>query len=111
MNENIKYLIPIFGMIFVGWSIYLDYLNKQNINKEKSALIEKGIDPSRFDPQPQNQKSSLKIGLLLISVALGVFIGYILNLTLDIPNFVAYSTMILAICGIMLVYFHKTEMK
>ena len=106
--------IPIFGMVFVGWLFYLKYKEKQIINKEKSALIEKGIDPSLFDSKPKNQQNenqqkSLKIGLILIGVALGVLVGYILNLTLGIPNFVAYSTMILVICGIILVFFHKSK--
>ena len=102
-------LVPIFGMVFVGWLFYLDYRNRQIKNKEKSALIEKGIDPSLFDSKQKNQLSSLKIGLLLIGIALGVLVGFILNLTLGVPNFVAYSTMILIICGIMLVYFHKSK--
>lgn len=102
-------IVPIFGMVFVGWIIYLDYRNKQIKNKEKSALIEKGIDPSLFDSKPKNQQSSFKIGLLLIGIALGVLVGYILNLTLGVPNFVAYSTMILVICGIILIYFHKSR--
>jgi len=106
--------VPIFGMVFVGWLFYLKYRDKQIKNKVKSALIEKGIDPSLFDSKPKNQQnenqySSFKIGLLLIGIALGVFVGYILNLTLGVPNFVAYSTMILVICGIMLVYFHKSK--
>lgn len=109
MGANIQYLIPIFGMAFVGWLAYLDYRDKQFKHKVKSSLIEKGIDPSLFDSKQKNQQDSLKIGLLLIGVALGVLIGYILNLTLGIPNFVAYATMILVICGLILVFFHKSK--
>ncbi|MBK7106281.1 MAG: hypothetical protein IPH62_13450 [Ignavibacteriae bacterium] len=109
MNESFKYLIPIFGMIFVGWLTYLDYKNKHIINKEKTALIEKGMDPSLLDTKPKNQNNNFKIGLLFIGISLGVLAGYLLNIFLNVPNFVAYSTMILAICGIMLVYFHKSE--
>jgi hypothetical protein len=109
MNGNIMYLVPIFGMGFFGWISYLAYRGKQLTNKEKIALIEKGIDPSHLDPKPNNQPDSFKIGLLLIGAALGILFGYIVNLTLGIPNFVAYSTMILIICGILLVYFHKSK--
>jgi hypothetical protein len=107
--EGFGLLVPIFGMIFVGWLFYLDNKDKLSKNKEKSALIEKGIDPSLFDSKPKMQINSLKIGLLLIGVALGVLIGYIISITFGIPNFVAYSTMILVICGIILVFFHKSE--
>ena len=103
------YLVPIFGMGFASWALYLAYREKQLKNNEKIALIEKGMDPSLLDSKPKNQPNSFKIGLLLIGAALGILVGYILNLTLGIPNFVAYSTMILVICGIVLVYFHKSK--
>jgi predicted permease len=105
--------VPIFGMIFVGWLFYLQFREKQIKNQEKISLIEKGIDPSLVfskikDNQNKNHPDSFKIGLLLIGIALGVMVGYILNLTLGIPDFVAYSTMILVFCGILLIYFHKS---
>jgi len=109
MGANMQYIVPIFGMAFVGWFLYLDYRDKQIKIKERSALIEKGIDPTLFDSKQKNKQDSFKIGLILIGIALGVLLGYILNLTLGIPDFVAYSTMILIICGIMLIYFHKSK--
>jgi antibiotic biosynthesis monooxygenase (ABM) superfamily enzyme len=102
-------IVPIFGMGFAAFVLYLAYREKQLKNKDKIALIEKGMDPSLVDPKSKNQPNDYKIGLLLIGAALGILVGYILNLTLGIPNFVAYSTMILVICGIVLVYFHKSK--
>jgi len=96
------YIVPIFGMIFFGWFFYLRF-------REKIALIEKGMDPSLIDPKPNSRPSSFKIGLLLIGAALGILFGYIINLTFGIPNFVAYSSMIFIICGILLIYFHKSK--
>ena len=108
--------VPIFGMIFVGWLFYLKFREKQIKTQEKITLIEKGMDPSLVyskskDNQNKNHQNNLKIGLLLIGIALGVMVGYILSLTLGIPDFVAYSSMILVFCGILLIYFHisKTE--
>ena len=109
MNGNIMYIVPIFGMGFVGWLFYLKFREQQTKNQEKIALIEKWMDPSLIDPKPNNQPNSFKTGLLLIGAALGILVGYIVNLTLGIPNFVAYSTMILVICGILLIYFHKSK--
>jgi hypothetical protein len=109
MGVNMQYLVPIFGMGFVGWFLYLAFREKQLKNEEKIALIEKGMDPSLLDPKPKYQLNSFKIGLLLIGAALGIVIGYILNLTWGIPRFVAYSTMILVICGIVLVFLHKSK--
>lgn len=57
------------------------------------------MDPSLLDTKPKNQNNNFKIGLLFIGISLGVLAGYLLNIFLNVPNFVAYSTMILAICG------------
>jgi uncharacterized membrane protein YgaE (UPF0421/DUF939 family) len=67
------------------------------------------MDPSLLDRKQNNQPNSFKIGLLLIGVALGILAGYILNLTLGVPDFVSYSIMILVICGVMLLFFHKSK--
>jgi hypothetical protein len=111
MFEMMKDLnfVPFFGMIFVGWLFYLKFREKQIQNQEKIALIQKGMDPSLLNPKRNNQPSSFKIGLLLIGIALGILVGYILNLTTGIPNFVAYPTMILVICGSVLIYVHKSK--
>ena len=114
MGINLQYIVPIAGMAFVSWLAYLQYKEKQFNTKERSALIEKGIDPAGIDPaliesKQKNKQNSLKIGLILIGIAVGVSLGYILNLTLGIPDFVAYSSMILIICGIILICFYKSK--
>jgi hypothetical protein len=109
MGANTMYIVPIFGMIFVGWLFYLKFREEQIKNQEKITLIEKGMDPSLLDRKQNNQPNSFKIGLLLIGVALGILAGYILNLTLGVPDFVSYSIMILVICGVMLLFFHKSK--
>ena len=103
---------PIMGLLAMGlcfFSIFVIYRAIKLKNQEKLALIEKGMDPSLADSKPKTPTNNLKNGLMLIGVAFGVLFGYILNLTLGIPNFVAYSTMILIICGILLVYVHKSQ--
>jgi len=109
MNGNFMYLIPIFGMGYLCWVFYLQFREKQIKNQEKIALIEKGLDPTLLDPKPVNPPNSFKIGLLLIGAALGILFGYIINLTFGIPNFVAYTIMILIVCGILLIFFHKSK--
>jgi hypothetical protein len=109
MNGNMMYFVPIFGMAFVSWFLYLSFKDNQLKNREKMTLIEKGIDASLLDARPKNQANGFKIGLLLIGAALGILFGYILHLTLDIPNFVAYSAMILIVCGIVLIFSNKSK--
>lgn len=103
---------PILGILGLGLSfmgLIIFYRIVKLKNQEKLALIEKGMDPALADSKTKTQSNNLKIGLILIGTALGVLCGYILNLTLGIPNFVAYSTMILILCGTLLVYFHKSK--
>lgn len=110
MKVNSVDLVPIFGMIFVGWAIYLRYQRRQLNHKEKIDLIEKGMDPSLAN-EPMYYSNSYKNGLLLIGAAFGILTGYIINLKLGIPDFIAYACPILLFCGILLVYFHKSQTK
>lgn len=48
-------LVPIFGMAFVAFLIFLKYQDKQQKRKEKIALIEKGLDTSLLDSKSKNQ--------------------------------------------------------
>jgi len=96
-----------FGLSFVV--LFIIYRAVQLTNQLKLNLIEKGMDPSLAHAKPPRKQNNLKIGLLLIGVALGVLAGYLINLTLGLPDFVAYSSMILLFCGGLLVYLHKSS--
>jgi len=71
-------LIPITFFITIFAAIFgLRYM----VNKERMAMIEKGIDIGNIKAQPQPYKN-LKWGLLLIGVGLGLFIAFVLDHTL-----------------------------
>lgn len=114
MNTNFIDAIQELIMGFLGlglcfFSILVFYRAIKLKNQEKMALIAKGMDPTLADSKPISPSNNLKNGLMLIGIALGVLLGYILNLTFGIPNFVAYSSMVLIICGILLVFVHKSK--
>jgi uncharacterized protein DUF6249 len=68
--------ISVFAMIFG-----LRYMS----NKEKMAMIEKGLDPNLKDLRPRPAPfRNLKWGLLSVGAGLGLFIAYLLD------NFVLY---------------------
>lgn len=103
---------PIMGLLGLGLSfmaLFIIYRAFQFKNREKLALIEKGMDPTLADAKPKQNQNNLKHGLMLIGIGLGVAIGYVLNLLFEIPNYVSYSTSILFSCGILLVYFHQSS--
>ncbi|WP_261382217.1 DUF6249 domain-containing protein [Mucilaginibacter achroorhodeus] len=69
----IPILVPLglFAMIF--GIVYIK-------NRERMAMIERGMDPRSYKPQPAPWQN-LKWGLLLIGAGLGLFIAYLLDYT------------------------------
>ena len=95
-------LIPISFFIVVFGIFYL-YLSTRN--KERLALIEKGVDATIFMKGRQNSTPFWKIftlnfSLLLIGVGLGIFIASILHYSFGVLEGVAYSGTIILMAGI-----------
>lgn len=87
--------IAFFAMVF--GITYIFYTTR---NKERMALIEKGADASHFSTgnQHANQfrwnKFTLKIGMLLMGIALGIFIAALLSFLNIIDEGALYTAMI-----------------
>ena len=115
MDKNViemlhEHIMAILGIGFGFVVLYIIFRAIQMKNKERLSLIEQGMDPSLAGSKLlSNKQDNKKNGLILVGVALGIIFGYILNITLNIPDFVAYSTMILLICGIFLLYYHYSN--
>ncbi len=78
MDANqLAVLIPIItfvGLFLLIFGIY--YLR----NKERMAMIERGMEPqTNFTKKQDNRSFSLTFGLLLIGAGLGLFIAYLLD--------------------------------
>ena len=72
----IAFFASVFGVIYI-------YLNARH--KERMSLIEKGVDANLFYSEKQDfnwskffSKFTLKIGMFLMGIALGLFIGALL---------------------------------
>ncbi|MES2274478.1 MAG: DUF6249 domain-containing protein [Bacteroidota bacterium] len=75
--EHAEFLIPIFLFTGLFAMIFgITYLH----NKEKMAMIERGMDPRAYKVQPAPYKN-LKWGLLLIGAGLGLFLAFVLDRT------------------------------
>lgn len=92
-------LIVIFGFIYA-----IIYLNIRK--KERMALLDRGADPSIFQEQYREKIHSLRYGLFMIGIALGIFIGNILEETTVLEPEVSYFSMIFLFGGIALVISH-----
>lgn len=107
-------IIPVMGIISgiiislgfcVAIVLTVKYISAAS-NKEKMALIEKGVDISKIYQKKDYRNATLKSGLFLIGVALGLFTGYFLTVISSINSVVSYFSMILLFGGVSLVIFH-----
>ena len=106
--------IPIMGMItgiittiafFVAVVLTVKYVSAAR-NKEKMALIDKGVDISQIYQKKDYRNATLKSGMFLVGIAIGLFIAYLLTVITDINGVVSYFSMILLFGGASLIVFH-----
>ncbi len=114
MNINIKIKIMldltpvlVLGVIF-GSIVMLVYLN--NRKKERMSLIEKGADASIFATKSESSPS-LKWGIFLTGLAIGLLIGNLLEEYTAMRGEVAYFSMIFLFGGMGLVVYYLIERK
>jgi fucose permease len=90
-------LLIIFGFVYAIISINVRH-------KERRMLMEKGADPSTiFQPVKSEKFTSLKYGLFLIGIAIGLFFGSIFEKEMGMPEEVAYFSMVFLFGGLALV--------
>ncbi len=92
--------IPIFSFAMIFGIVYV-YISARN--KERMAMIEKGADASMFVAKRNYFAMTLKIGMLLVGIALGILIGSIIDEYTALPRPVGYFSMIFLFGGIALI--------
>lgn len=81
-------------------------------HKERQALIEKGMDLSSLVVDKKcSTLESLKYGILLIGLAIGILIGNILDAYTGLNEEVSYFSMIFLFGGIALLLFYTMARK
>lgn len=95
MEENpfipIIAILSTFGTMF-GLVFYYLYTR----NKQRLAMLEKGVDPKTFCPKPTaNKYASLKWSLLLIGIALGLFFASVLDKSTDLEEGAQFAMVLL----------------
>jgi hypothetical protein len=109
MAENIIIPLAVFATIFGILYVFLT-----TRNKERMALIEKGVDASMLNMKKSafgSSLSALKIGMFLAGLALGLLIGNILAETTRLKEEVAYISMMFLGGGTSLIAFYLIEKK
>ena len=94
------------------------YVSVTTRNKERMALIDKGADASLFNTGKEGQNSlfnwnklTLKIGMLLMGIGIGIIAGAILNSMQVMENGADYTSMIFVFGGLSLVLFYLIDRK
>ena len=99
--------VLILGVIF-GSIVMLVYLNIRK--KERMSLIEKGADASIFATKPESSPT-LKWGIFLTGLAIGLLIGNLLEAFTTLRPEVAYFSMIFLFGGLGLVIYYAIDKK
>jgi hypothetical protein len=91
-------LLVIFGSIV---TLILGAVYMKNKNRERMAILAKGVDPSMFkDDFKMSKNTSLKLGILFISIAIGIIVGYFVECNYFVPEGVAYFSCIFLFGGL-----------
>jgi F0F1-type ATP synthase membrane subunit c/vacuolar-type H+-ATPase subunit K len=103
----IAFFATVFGVMYVFYTTR---------NKERLALIEKGADASLFNTGKETKyswgKYSLKFGMLMTGIGLGIIAGAILEARSAFPSEEAgYFSMIFIFGGLALVLFYLIDRK
>lgn len=98
-------LTPIFVLLIIFGFIYaIIALNIRR--KERMALLEKGADPAIFQEPKMEKQTSLRYGLFMIGLAIGILMGNVLEVTTQLGPEASYFSMVFLFGGSALVLSH-----
>ncbi len=98
---------PLIGFLSLFATIFgIAYVFLTSRNRERLALIEKGVDATLFATKPSNfsiAKFILNIALLFIGIGVGIFMGDLLSTQLRMKEEIAIPSMLFVFGGLGLV--------
>lgn len=106
--EHSQELIPIFGMItgilislgFFAAIFLAIFFSVKARNKERMALIEKGVDISEIYKKKSTGHGFFKFGMILVGIAIGLVFGVLFSRINLLPEVASYFSMILLFGGL-----------
>ena len=98
MGEEVFIPLTFFAALF---GIFYLYITARN--KERLSMIEKGADASMFTRKRKYYAMTLKVGMLLVGIALGILIGSFIDEYTTLPEEVGYFSMIFLFGGLSLI--------
>ena len=98
MGEEVFIPITMFAALFGVFYLYITARNK-----ERLSMIEKGADASMFSTKRKYYAMTLKLGMLLVGISLGILIGSFIDEYTTLPEEVGYFSMIFLFGGAALI--------
>ena len=98
MGEEVFIPITMFAALFGVFYLYITARNK-----ERLSMIEKGADASMFTTKRRYYAMTLKLGMLLVGISLGILIGSFIDEYTTLPEEVGYFSMIFLFGGAALI--------
>lgn len=97
-------LVPIFAMVFIfGFPAIIIFWAIYTKHRERMRLIEKGISPEEAkkyfidsEKKPRNPYGSLKWGLILLFLGIGIFAGNVIEEIYDFNEGVVFGIVLLS---------------
>jgi len=100
-------LASLIFFVVIAILIFLYIMARQ---KERMLLIEKGIDITKLHSKKYAHYTNMRIGILLIALAVGLIAGYIVTSTTNINVYITYAVSLLIFEGIgFLIYYHMNK--
>jgi len=99
----VEIIVPVALFLSIFGILYVFFTTR---NKERLAMIEKGADPSVFKSPNFLRRTTLRLGMFLIGIALGILFGNILESSNLLKEEVAYFSMIFMFSGLSLIMYY-----
>ncbi|MFN8355129.1 MAG: DUF6249 domain-containing protein [Spirosomataceae bacterium] len=107
MDEILRdFLVSIAAIAAIFGILYVIFLTR---HRERMALMEKGLSPRDFNNPNSILSATLRYGLLLIGIAIGIMLGNTVARLFDVPRQGAFIAMMFLFGGISLIVSYLIE--
>ena len=104
MIELFQISASLIFFVLIAVFIFLYIMAK---HKERMILIEKGIDITQLNSKKYAHSLNMRIGILLIFLAIGLITGYTITNATNMNTYIAYAASLLMCEGIgFLIYYY-----
>jgi hypothetical protein len=107
MNEILRdFLVSLAAIAAIFGVLYVLLMTRY---KERMSLMERGMTPKEFNNKNAIQSATLRFGLLLIGISMGIMLGNFVAEHFDVPRQGAFIAMMFLFGGISLVISYLIE--